>query len=68
MGTTITVTNRGDKDYAATCTSAAAADPTGDIEIAVTEGITGLEIITALEKAKQYVAQTIRNGAAAAAP
>jgi len=68
MGTTITVANRGDKDYKGACSSAAAADPTGDIEIAVTEGITGLEIITALDKAKQHVAETIANGAAAAAP
>lgn len=66
MGTTITVTNRGDKNYKAACSSAAAADPTGDIEIAITEGITEVEIIQALDKAKAHVAENIV--AAAAAP
>jgi hypothetical protein len=66
MGTTITITNRGDKNYKAACSSAAAADPTGNIEIAITEGITQLEIIEALDKAKAYVAENII--AAAAAP
>lgn len=59
MGTTITVANRGDQNYNDACSSAAAASPTGDIEVAITTGVSGIDAINALEKVKQFIAKNM---------
>lgn len=67
MGTQITVANRQDRDYRTNCANAGAvADPTADVEINFKEGVSPMEMITALKQALAFVQETVRSDADAA--